>query len=234
MAESSPKRILLVATSAKEYNGHKTGLWLEELAAPYYTFQEAGYDCTVASIEGGEITIDAGSMDGAFYTEEAKKFYEDEQMNLTSSVVASAEKPEDYAAIFFCGGHGTCVDFPESGDLVMQWWNADKVVAAVCHGPTVLYNAMIDDQTPLVKGKKVTCFSNEEEKMVQGDAAWLPTSEWPETYLTNMGADFVAGGAWGPHSVIDGRLVTGQNPGSSTLCAQNTLRALGETVEVSA
>jgi len=229
MAENNTKKVLLVSTSCDNVGGKETGLWLEELAGPYFVFTSNNYTVHLSSIKGGKPPVDQGSLQGDFYTESAKKFNAagSEEAKLLSETQVFADcKPEDYDAVFFCGGHGTCGDFPAQGANVMKWWNQNKVVGAVCHGPTCLFEAKLDDGTPLVAGKKVTSFNNSEETYIQSAKSFLESAEWPETKLKSLGAKYSSAADWTSHVVVDGRLITGQNPGSSEECAKAVVTAL--------
>jgi putative intracellular protease/amidase len=227
-------KALIVATQATDLGGHTTGAWLEEVAAPYYVFTEAKYAVDFASPKGGKVPLDAGSLADGMLTDLAKKFQTDATATakLDGSLALTAELATSYDIVFFAGGHGTCVDFPALGGVAAAAHNAGKVLAAVCHGPTVLCGEGCVDAAgaPLIKGKKVTGFSDEEEKMVglQDKVPYLL-----EAKLKELGGIYSSGpAAWGAYVVVDGRLVTGQNPGSSEKCAEAALQAVaGEVVE---
>lgn len=222
-------KVVLVATSATELQGHVTGLWIEELAAPYYIFKKAGYDVVVASPAGGAIPIDANSMGEGFFTEEAKKFMHDGEAvgNLSHSTkLDSIDFSSDVDAIFLCGGHGTCTDFV--GNTVLKsaietLYAADKVVSAVCHGPTGLAHCNKPDGTPIVKGKVVTGFKDTEELAVQLQEK-VPFML--EAKLKELGGLYESGDDWSSKVCVDGKLVTGQNPQSSEECATAVISVL--------
>jgi len=208
--------------------GHPTGLWLEEAAAPYYLFREKGFQVVLASIKGGEIPIDKSSLSGDFYVAVAKKFMEDEdaQTKLRTSVAISDIDFSDVDAIYLAGGHGTCADFV--GDLTLKQavetvYGAGKIVAADCHGPIGLAQCVAPDGKPIVAGKKVTGFTDAEEKAV-GLVEKVPFLI--ETKFKEQGANFVEGPDWAPHVCIDGNLFTGQNPASSDALATAVAKAL--------
>ncbi|KAI2498418.1 ThiJ/PfpI family-like [Fragilaria crotonensis] len=222
-------KVVIANTSASELKGHKTGVWLEELAVPYYLFRAKGYQVLVASIKGGEIPIDGASLQGDFYVEAAKKFINDEQAmeKLNNSIPVADIDFKTVDAIYLTGGHGTCVDYITSPDLknaIELLYANDKVVAADCHGPIGLANCVKPDGTPLVAGKTVTGFSDSEEDAVQ------LTELVPfliEAKFKEQGANYEKADDWNPKVCVDGKLVTGQNPQSSDLCAKAVVKLLG-------
>lgn len=222
-------KVVLVATSATELKGHATGLWIEELAAPYYIFKKAGYEVVIASPAGGPVPIDAGSMAEGFFTEEAKKFMHDAEAIGKlghSSKLDSIDFSSGVDAIFLCGGHGTCADFIDDAALkgAIETLYADgKVVAAVCHGPTGLVQCNKPDGTPLVKDKVVTGFKDSEELAVQLHEL-VPFML--ETKLKEQGGKFESADDWNSKVCADGNLITGQNPQSSEACAAAVISAL--------
>lgn len=222
------RQVLLVSTSSPSLKGHPTGLWLEELATPYYKFKEAGYDLTIASTAGGPIPIDAASMAEMFFTDECQKFMHDAEAvgELSHSVELSTADAASYDVVFFCGGHGAVVDFVENATVkssIEDTLAADKLVAAVCHGVIALPQCSKPDGEPLVKGKKVSGFSNAEEDMVQ------LTEMVPfllESKLREQGAIYEGVDPWGTSVSVDGKLLTGQNPQSSGALADKVIEAL--------
>jgi len=222
---------LIVCTSAHELQGHPTGLWLEECAAPYYLFQGAGYSVTLASPKGGPVPIDAASLAGDFLTEAAKKFLLDPAamgaLSHTARLSDVDMTPLD--AIFFCGGHGTCaagdfVDHPSVKAAVEGMHSSGRIVAAVCHGPNCLPQCVKPDgKTPLVQGLKVAGFSDSEEQ-AGGLAGKVPFLL--EAKLKELGALYEKAEDWNPKVVVDGKLVTGQNPQSSETCANAVIGLL--------
>jgi putative intracellular protease/amidase len=208
--------------------GHKTGLWLEEVAVPYYLFREKGFQVILASIKGGEIPIDIASLTGDAYVPAAKKFMEDEyaQSKLQKSIVLADVDFSTVDAIYLAGGHGTCDDFVANATLkhaVETVYAAGKIVAAVCHGPIGLAQCVKPDGTPLVAGKTVTGFTDAEEKAV-GLTEKVPFLI--ETKFKEQGANFVDGYDWKPNICVDGNLFTGQNPASSEKLSQAVAKAL--------
>jgi putative intracellular protease/amidase len=221
-AMSKTKRILMVVTNhTKITEDHKTGLWLEEFAVPYQVFKDKGYDVKVTSIQGGEVALDPNSV-----PEEKKSEWQAAEEELKHTVPLSKDDAKGFDAIFLPGGHGTMFDFPDNETLqyVLQQFAEDgKVIGAVCHGPAGLVNVTYQDGTPLVKGKKVNCFTNAEEKET-GLEEHMPFLL--ETKLREQGAEFVCGEKWADFSVRDGNLVTGQNPMSSKSTAEKVIEAI--------
>merc|ERR1719232_203069 len=165
-------KVAIVTTSHEDLgsSGKKTGLWFEELAAPFYVFKDKGYDVIVASIKGGDPPVDAASLSGDFVKpdccQKALKDPEFEKAKKNTVPVASL-KSEDLDAIYFVGGHGVCWDFADLAGLVTEMVAANKIVGAVCHGVFALFNAKTSSGDPLLKGKKCTGFSETEEAAVQ-------------------------------------------------------------------
>ena len=175
------KSVVIVNTSAGAMGGNPTGLWLSELADPYYALKEAGLDVTIASIAGGAIPIDPGSMGENFFGEKAKKFMHDAAAvgALTHSVKVQASMADQFDCVYLAGGHGCCVDFvgeqgKELKALIEAAYAKGKIVAADCHGPMGLLEATIDG-APLVKGLEVTAFTNVEEDQA-GATEWVTAS----------------------------------------------------------
>jgi putative intracellular protease/amidase/catechol 2,3-dioxygenase-like lactoylglutathione lyase family enzyme len=220
-------KILLVLTSHDQLGntGRKTGFWLEEFAAPYFVFKDAGVQLTLASPKGGQPPIDPKSDLPENQTDAMTRFKKDKtaQEALANTVKLSSVKSEDFDTVFYPGGHGPMWDLaedPASIALLESFYNADKPIALVCHSPGVLRHVTYKGQ-PLVKGKRVTGFTNGEEEEVQ------LTHVVPflvEDELLRLGATFEKLANWQPFSVTDGRLITGQNPASSTSTAQALLK----------
>lgn len=216
----SAKKVLMVATSHDKIGDQKTGLWLEELAVPYNEFKKQGYDIKIASIEGGEVPLDPSSLQGNIDE------FEEAKTQLNDTPALTREDAHGYDAIFLPGGHGAVFDFPNSRNLqvvVSQFAQGDKVIGTVCHGPTGLVTAAYEDGTPIVKGKKVSAFTDSEEREMK------LTEEVPfllETRLRELGAEFVNGDNWADFAVVDGKLVTGHNPQSSHSVARKVIEVL--------
>ncbi len=224
-------KILMVLTSHDKLGdtGRKTGFWLEEFAAPYFTFLDAGATVTVASPKGGQPPLDPVSDTPEGQTELTRRFKQDPaaQAVLANTVRLSDVKASDYDAVFYPGGHGPMWDLaedPRSIALIEEFYSSGKPVAAVCHAPGVLHRVQFQGQ-PLVKGKRVTGFTNGEEEAVH------LTKVVPflvEDELLRLGGIYEKVANWVPFVVTDGRLVTGQNPASSKAGAETLLKLLVE------
>ncbi len=223
-------KILMVLTSHDRLGdtGRKTGFWLEEFAAPYYVFKDAGVDITLASPAGGQPPLDPKSDAPDAQTAATARFKQDPaaQAQLAATLPLSDVQAEDYSAIFYPGGHGPLWDLAEnlaSLALIEKMYAARKPIAAVCHAPGVLHAARAPDGSPLVAGKRMTGFSNTEEEAVQLTAI-VPFLV--EDALKAAGAKYEKGPDWGPFVVIDNELITGQNPASSEPAAKALLKML--------
>ena len=222
--------ILMVLTSHDQLGdtGKKTGFWLEEFAAPYYVFKDAGASVTLASPKGGQPPLDPKSDDPDAQTDDTRRFKADPeaQAALASTVVLSSVKAEDFDAVFYPGGHGPLWDLANDADsiaLIEAFAKADKPTGFVCHAPGVLKSVNGPDGKPLVNGRKVTGFTNSEEEAV-GLTDVVPFLV--ENVLIANGGDYSRGPDWGSYVVTDGKLVTGQNPSSSRAAAQALLDRL--------
>ncbi|MFL6708255.1 MAG: type 1 glutamine amidotransferase domain-containing protein [Massilia sp.] len=222
-------KILLVLTSHDKLGdtGKPTGFWLEEFTAPYYAFTDAGAQVAVISPKGGQPPIDPKSDDPGNQTDTMTRFKQDPatQKVLANSLKLSSVKADDYDTIFYAGGHGPMWDLSNDKDsiaLIEAFYNAGKPVAAVCHGPCVLLKATYQGQ-PLVKGKRVTCFTNDEEEAV-GLTKVMPFLV--EDELKRLGGHFEKVANWEVFTIVDGQLVTGQNPASSGPAARELLKLL--------
>jgi len=223
-------KILIVLTSHDKLGntGKKTGFWLEELAAPYYVFKDAGAELTLASPKGGQPPLDPKSNDPAFQTEATRRFEADAEAKAALANTARLDtlSHEQFDAVFYPGGHGPLWDLAENEDsiaLIEETLNAGKPVALVCHAPGVLRHARKPDRSPLVEGKKVTGFTNSEE------AAVNLTDVVPflvEDELIKNGGRFSKVDDWQPYAIRDGLLITGQNPASSTSAAETLVAVL--------
>ncbi|WP_238913360.1 type 1 glutamine amidotransferase domain-containing protein [Achromobacter insolitus] len=222
--------ILIVLTSHDTLGntGRKTGFWLEEFAAPYYAFVDAGAQVTLASPAGGQPPLDPKSDDPDAQTDDTRRFRQDKdaQRQLAATLRLAQVQTADYDAVFYPGGHGPLWDLaedPKSVALIETMLAAGKPVAAVCHAPGVLRHAMTADGKPLVQGRQVTGFSNAEEAAVQlSDVVPFLV----EDELKRLGGQYTSGPDWQPHVVSDGLLVTGQNPASSVGVANALLDRL--------
>lgn len=222
--------ILMVLTSHAElgHTGRKTGFWLEEFAAPYYVFKDAGATLTLASPLGGQPPLDPSSDAPDAQTADTARFKADPaaQAALASTVRLSTVKADDFDAAFYPGGHGPLWDLAEdktSIALIEALHAAGKPMAAVCHAPAVLRHARSPDGSPLVKGKRVTGFSNSEERAA-GLSEVVPFLV--QDMLVEGGGRYACVPDWQPHVLTDGQLITGQNPASSAPAAHALLARL--------
>ena len=216
-------KILMVVTSHDQLgnSGRKTGLWLEELAAPYLVFRDAGLEVAIASPKGGRAPIDPGSIAEASQTEDTRRFLQDSEaiQAIADTALLSGIDRTDLDAVFFPGGHGPLWDLAHDRhalSLIEQTLAAEKPVALVCHAPGILTNVKGPDGGPIAAGRALTGFTNAEESAVH------LTDVVPfllEEVLRRQGARFSAAPAFAPHVVRDGLLITGQNPSSSTPAA---------------
>jgi putative intracellular protease/amidase len=227
-------KVLMILTSHDRLGdtGRATGFWLEEFAAPYYVLRDAGVDITLASPKGGQPPVDPKSDEPGSQTPAMKRFRNDSeaQRALANTVELSTVSADDYDAVFYPGGHGPLWDLAEDRSsiaLIERLAAAGKPVAAVCHGPAVLRRAKGADGAPLVKGKTVTGFSNTEEAAV-GLTDVVPFSV--EDALKADGGRYSRGEDWASHAVVDGNLITGQNPASSEATAKVLVEALAAGV----
>lgn len=221
---------LIILTSHDQLgdSGHKTGFWLEEFASPYYTLIDAGLEVTLASPKGGQPPLDPKSDEPDFQTVATERFKNDPAARqvLANTTRLSEVDAEEFDAVLYPGGHGPLWDLaddPDSIAVIERMFAAGKPVAAVCHAPAVLLKAKTPDGEPLVKGRKVTGFTNTEEEAVQ------LTEVVPfllEDELKRLGGDFSRTDDWQPHAIADGHLITGQNPASSKAVAEELLKLL--------
>tara|TARA_R110000796_G_scaffold14011_10_gene45360 strand:- start:43688 stop:44350 length:663 start_codon:yes stop_codon:yes gene_type:complete len=208
--------------------GKKTGFWLEEFAAPYYVFKDGGADVTLASPKGGQPPLDPSSDTDDAQTDDTKRFKSDEaaQHDLANTAVLSAVSADGFDAIFYPGGHGPLWDLAEDDDskaLIEAFADSDRPFGAVCHAPAIFKHTKNADGKPLVSGKKVTGFTNTEEEGV-GLTDVVPFLV--EDMLKENGGDYRKGDDWDSFVVVDGKLVTGQNPASSAEAARKLLDLL--------
>ena len=222
-------KILMVITSHDQLGntGRKTGFWLEEFAAPYFVFRDAGVELTLASPKGGLPPLDPNSDLPENQTPAMARFKKDKtaQEALANTVKLSSVKSEDFDTVFYPGGHGPMWDLaedPVSIALLESFYNSGKPIALVCHSPGVLRHVTYKGE-PLVKGKRVTGFTNgeEEEMKLTKVVPFLVEEE-----LLRLGAVFEKVADWQPFSIVNGRLVTGQNPASSTSAAKALLKLM--------
>ena len=224
------KKVLFVLTSHDQLGntGEKTGFWIEEFAAPFYVLKDNGISITLASPKGGQPPIDPKSEMPDFQTAATQRFNEDKETQeaLANTTQLASIKQDDYDAIFYPGGHGPLWDLAEDEQsiaLIESFITNNKPVSAVCHAPGIFKHTKNSNGEALVKGKKVTGFSNTEEDAVQ------LTNVVPflvEDMLTQHGAHYSKGEDWTPYAIEDGLLITGQNPASSELVAELLLKKL--------
>jgi putative intracellular protease/amidase len=216
-------KILMVLTSHDQLGntGRKTGFWLEEFAAPHFVFRDAGMQLTLASPKGGQPPIDPKSDLPEGQTPAMARFKQDKaaQEALAHTAKLSDMRSEDFDTIFYVGGHGPMWDLVDNTDsiaLIESFYNSGKVVAAVCHSPAVFHRVK-SNGVPMVKGKRVTGFTNGEEEAVH------LTTVVPflvEDELKRVGGLYEKAADWESFAITDGRVITGQNPASSTAAAQ--------------
>lgn len=224
-------KVLMVLTSHDQLGstGRKTGFWLEELAAPYYVFKEAGYEIVLASPNGGRPPLDPKSSEPDFQTDATRRFEADAAANeaLANTVKLAGVSADDFDAVFYPGGHGPLWDLAESKDssiLIERFIAANKPVTLVCHAPGVLRHVKNAGGRPLVAGMEVTGFTNTEEAAV-GLTEVVPFLV--EDELKAKGGIYSNGPDWGSYVVQDGLLITGQNPASSFAAARRLVEELG-------
>jgi putative intracellular protease/amidase len=231
-------RILIVLSGSDHWtlsdgSRHPTGFWAEEFVEPHRTFRHAEVDVDIATPGGVRPTVDQVSLapdraGGAERAAELRSYVESLENELAEplSLERIADNPGNYDAVFIPGGHGPMEDLPDCqplGRILAELFDTGRVVAAVCHGPAGLLAGRREDGTWLFAGRRLTAFTNEEERQagLADRAKWLL-----ETRLREEGADFDQGQPWRAHVVVDGRLVTGQNPASSKQTAERTLAVL--------
>ncbi|SDG29431.1 Putative intracellular protease/amidase [Sinosporangium album] len=221
-------KVLIVLTSHDELGdtGRKTGFWLEELAAPYYRFKEAGWEVVLASPWGGRPPLDPKSNEPGFQTDQTRRFDADPEATaaLADTVRLDSVPADGFDTVFYPGGHGPLWDLAEDADsvrLIETTLRSGRPLALVCHAPGVLRHAVDEDGMPLVRGRRVTGFANSEEEAVQ------LTEVVPflvEDELKGLGGIYSKAGDWEPYVVEDGLLITGQNPASSAPAADALIK----------
>jgi len=223
-------KILMVLTSHDQMGdtGHKTGFWLEEFTAPYYVFRDAGADITIASPKGGQPPVDPNSEAEDALTETTRRFQEDSHAkeSLASTKKLADVDMNDFDAVFYPGGHGPLWDLvndAKSVEVIKTAYEQDKVIGAVCHAPAVFRDVEVKPGQNLVGGRNVTGFSNSEEEAV-GLTNVVPFLL--EDMLKEKTATYTRGDDFTPHIVVDGKLITGQNPPSSEGTAKAVIQAL--------
>ncbi len=226
-------KILMVLTSHDQLGdtGRKTGFWLEELAAPYYAFRDAGAEVVLASPKGGQPPLDPASNEPSFQTDMTRRFEADAAANaqLAATLRLDSVTQSDFDTVFYPGGHGPLWDLAEdkaSIALIQAFLAAGKPIALVCHAPGVLRHVTTPGGKPLVESKKVTGFTNTEEEAV-GLTKVVPFLV--EDELKAKGGIYSKGPDWAPYVVSDGLLITGQNPNSSGPAAKVLIQRFATT-----
>lgn len=221
------KKILFVLTSHERMGNtdRKTGIWIEEFAAPYYTFRDAGIDIVIASPKGGQVPIDPKSNEPENRTEATIRYYNDPETikRIANTVTISSVDQKDFDTVFYPGGHGPMWDLAEDEDsikLIESFNRAGKVMTLMCHSPAALKYVKGLDGDWLVRGRRVAAFTNGEESAAELDKI-VPFLL--EDMLRMRGANYQKGENWLPFVVRDGKLITGQNPASSVLAATTVM-----------
>src|ERR1700712_5441393 len=224
----SDMKILMVLTSHDQLGntGRKTGFWLEELAAPYYTFKDAGADIVLASPQGGQPPLDPKSNEPANQTDQTRRFetYAAAKAQLAATVRLDSVSQAEFDTVFYPGGHGPLWDLAEDPDsiaLIQAFIAAGKPVALVCHAPGVLRHVTMPNGKPLVEGKQVTGFTNSEEAAV-GLTEIVPFLV--EDELKALGGLYSKSGDWASYVVTDAFRIPGQTPGSSSSAAATLMK----------
>ncbi|ROS00184.1 putative intracellular protease/amidase [Sinobacterium caligoides] len=224
-------KVLIVLTSHSQLGdtGKKTGFWLPELTHPYYELTDAGYSTDIASIQGGMAPIDPGSYDDK--DEYNNRFLKDPELlsKVIKSIPIENIDPADYSAVIYSGGSGTMWDFPNNAHvdrLTKAIYESNGIVSAICHGPAALINVKLSDGSYLIAGKKIAAFTNDEEADI-GQTEILPFLL--QDKLLEIGADHIYAKSWAENVVVDGRLITGQNPASAKKVATKIIKHLKET-----
>ncbi len=224
------KKILIVLTShsALGDTGEKTGFWVEEFASPYYVLVDAGAEITIASPAGGQPPVDPKSEEVDAQTPSTQRFYKDSDAvyKVANTLKLIDVNANDYDAVFYPGGHGPLWDLANdkiSIKLIEDFYNTQKPISFVCHAPSALLKVKAENGEPLLKGKKVTSFSDSEEEVV-GLTKVVPFLL--ENELKKLGAHYSKGENWSSYTQQDGLLITGQNPASSEAVAKLLLKVL--------
>lgn len=232
MADNKQPKVVFILTSHSDLGntGEKTGFWVEEFAAPYYALTDKGVEVTLASPLGGQPPIDPKSELPDYQTDATRRYFEDKELQekMSKTLQLQHVNPDQFDAVFYPGGHGPLWDLASNAASIRTIENfieKGKPVAAVCHAPAVLVKAKVPNGEPLIKGKKVTGFTNSEEEIMK------LTEVVPflvEEELKKSGATYSKGEDWQPYVIRDGLLITGQNPASSEGVAEELLAALNE------
>jgi putative intracellular protease/amidase len=227
------KKVLVVLPSHDQLGntGQKTGYWLEEFTDTYYKFIDSGYEVTIASPRGGKPPVDPKSTQKENQSESTKRFERDKsaQEKLENTLALSQVSASDYDTLFLPGGHGPMWDLSSDENMkkiVEDFYSDKKIVSAVCHGPAGLLQATDRNGNSILKGKKITGFTNNEESAV-GLTKTVPFSL--ENRMKELGGKFEKGQDFKPFIVSDGLLITGQNPKSALPAAEKVVEILGKT-----
>ena len=216
-----PKVLMIVTGHARIDDEHSTGLWLEEYIVPWHAFRDAGFEIVTATPHGGDVPIDPRSLEGAVASDAAR---EDLKQTMT---LREAGDAMEYDAVFIPGGHGTMFDlatFDPVKTLLSEFDAQGKIIAAVCHGPAAFVDAIrTGEPETLVAGKRMTCFTDDEERAVKLDGL-MPFLL--ESKLREQGANVVTAPNFSDHVEVDGTWITGQNPQSSASTAKAVIEAL--------
>ncbi|HET6799645.1 MAG TPA: type 1 glutamine amidotransferase domain-containing protein [Nitrososphaeraceae archaeon] len=226
------KKVLIVLPSHDQLGntGQKTGFWLEEFTDPYYKFIDSGYEVTIASPRGGKPPVDPRSIQKENQSESTQRFERDKsaQTKLENTLVLSQVSANDYDTLFLPGGHGPMWDLSSDENMkkiVEDFYSDKKIVSAVCHGPAGLLQATDRNGNSILKGKKITGFTNNEESAV-GLTKTVPFSL--ENRMKELGGKFEKGQDFKPFVISDGQLITGQNPKSALPAAEKVIEILGK------
>lgn len=226
------KKVLVVLPSHDQLGntGQKTGFWLEEFTDPYYKFIDSGYEVTIASPRGGKPPVDPKSTQKENQSESTQRFERDKsaQVKLENTLVLSQVSANDYDTLFLPGGHGPMWDLSSDENMkkiVEDFYSDKKIVSAVCHGPAGLLQATDRNGNSILKGKKITGFTNNEESAV-GLTKTVPFSL--ENRMKELGGKFEKGQDFKPFVISDGQLITGQNPKSALPAAEKVIEILGK------
>jgi putative intracellular protease/amidase len=226
------KKVLIVLPSHDRLGdtGQKTGFWLEEFTDPYYEFIDNGYEVTIASPKGGRPPVDPKSIQNENQSETTRLFEKDKstQAKLENTLVLSQVSADDFDTLFLPGGHGPMWDLSTDKNMkkiVEDFYSDKKIVSAVCHGPAGLLQATDRDGNSILKGKKITGFTNNEESAV-GLTKAVPFLL--ENRMKELGGKFEKGQDFKPFVTRDGQLITGQNPKSAVLAAEKVIEILGK------
>ncbi|ELK47504.1 type 1 glutamine amidotransferase domain-containing protein [Halobacillus sp. ACCC02827] len=218
------KKVLMIVTNHDQITeGKTTGIWLSEFGEAYNEFKKQGYEVTVASPKGGLSPVDPASV-----SEDEPQEILDTKPHLEDTLPLSDVEADGFDAVFLPGGHGTMFDFPDNEklqQLLRSFYESDKTVAAVCHGPAGLVGATLSSGEPLVKGKRVSAFTDAEEADTTLDA-YMPFLL--ESKLNELGATVLTGPNWSTHVEVDGNLITGQNPQSTEAVAKEVVKHLNK------